>query len=82
MGVVWEAVLMAMRLVMGQAVKRVPSRVLFVGRVVVMRMLGGWEVALAEEVQGTVLPLQHIIAAVNDTRCSAQVVAVQVRHEE
>ncbi len=33
------AVLMAMRLVMGQAVKRVPSRVLLVGRVVFMRML-------------------------------------------
>ena len=36
---VGEAVLMAMRLVMGQAVKRVPSRVLLVGMVVVMRML-------------------------------------------
>ena len=41
------AVLMAMRLVMGQAVKRVPSKVLLFGRVVVMRMLGGSGVVLA-----------------------------------
>lgn len=41
------AVLMAIRLVMGQAVNRVPSRVLLLARVVVMRMLVWLRVALA-----------------------------------